>query len=302
MTAPQQDAPPALLPRQYQHMLRGPRAAWWRPPLTIVLALTLLTALVGLGVLASHMLGVGDQVGAAMTTMELDAPAFALMNLLLTALIPCCMLATRMVHGTPAGVMSSVTGAFRWRWFLRCCGILAPLYVLYIALDLVLDPPATGRPAQWGLLLLVVALSTPAQAAGEEYLFRGLILQNIGACFRNARLGLVVATLFSVVVFVAAHGSADLWIVIDLGFGAAACCFLAWRTGGLEAPVALHAINNTVGMTGSLLFGGWGEGFVDETTQGSPLDALLSVIVCSCAVVLMLRMAKRNGIAQVSAS
>jgi membrane protease YdiL (CAAX protease family) len=233
--------------------------------------------------------------------MELDATAFALMNLLLAALIPCCFLATRIVHGPGAGVMSSVTGAFRWRWFLRCCWILAPLYVLYISLDLVLDPPATGRPAQWALLLLVVVLSTPAQAAGEEFLFRGLILQNIGVCFRNPRFGLVVASLVSVVMFTAAHGSADPWIVIDLGFGAAACCFLAWRTGGLEAPIALHAINNTMGMTGSLLFGGWGEGFVDETSQGKPLDALLSVVVCSGAVALMLRWAGRDGIARVGA-
>jgi membrane protease YdiL (CAAX protease family) len=279
-------------------MLRGPRHAWWRPPLTMLVALLLLTVLIGLGVLVSYLLGVGEQVGAAMRSDQLDVTSFALLNLLLASLIPICILATRIVHRPGPGVMSSVAGAFRWGWFLRCCWVLAPLFVLYIALDLVLDPAADARPAQWGLLLLLVAVSTPAQAAGEEYLFRGLILQNIGVCFQNARFGLVIATLFSVVIFVAAHGSADLWICIDLGFGAAACCFLAWRTGGLEAPIALHAINNTFGMTGSLLFGGWAEGFVSETSQGKPLEALLSVVVATVAVVLMLRLARRQGIAQ----
>jgi membrane protease YdiL (CAAX protease family) len=301
MPPPQDGVTPLLLPREYQHMLRGPRHAWWRPPLTMLVALLLLAVLIGLGVLLSFLFGVGEQVGAAMSADALDVPGFLLLNLLLASLIPICILATRIVHRPGPGVMSSVAGGFRWGWFLRCCWVLAPLFVLYIALDLLLDPPTDGRPAQWGLLLLVVAASTPAQAAGEEYLFRGLILQNIGVCFQNARFALIVATLFSVVIFVAAHGSADLWIAIDLGFGAAACCFLAWRTGGLEAPIALHAINNTFGMTGSLLFGGWNEGFVSETSQGNPLEALLSVIVCSISVVLMLRLARRDGIAQRSA-
>ena len=169
----------------------------------------------------------------------------------------------------------------------------------YVALDLVLHPPAEPRPAQWALLLLLVALSTPAQAAGEEYLFRGLILQNVGGYFRNARAGLVFASVLSVVVFTAAHGSADPWIVVDLAFGAAACCYLAWRTGGLEAPVALHAINNVFGMTGSILFGGWNEGFVDEYSQGRPQEALLSLVVCSASVLLIRWLADRHGIARV---
>jgi membrane protease YdiL (CAAX protease family) len=267
----------------------------------MVVAVLLLAALVGLGTLLSYLLGVEEQVEAAMLSEVMDVTGLALLNLLLASLIPGCILATRIVHRPGPGVVSSVAGGFRWGWFLRCCGVMAPLFVLYIATDLLLDPPKDGRPAESGLLLLVVAASTPAQAAGEEYLFRGLILQNIGACFQNARFALIVATSFSVVTFVASHCSADPWIAIDLGFFAAACCFLAWRTGGLEAPIALHAIGNTFGMTGSLLFGGWNRVFVSETSQGKPLDALLSVIVGSISVVLMLRLARRQGIAHTSA-
>lgn len=301
MQHPQDATPPTLpstSPREYQHLLRGPRFALWRAALAPVLSVALLFALVALVALVAYMLGVYRQVDEVMSATDMSPSSFAFTNLLLAALIPCCMLATRWVHRVHGGAMSSVTGAFRWRWFGRCCAVLAPLYLIYIALDLFLDPPASPRPGEWLLLLVLVAVGTPWQAAGEEYLFRGLILQNVGACFANARFGLIVASLFSVLVFGAAHGSADVWIFIDLAVGAAACCYLAWRTGGLEAPIALHALNNVLGMGGSIIFGGWGEGFVDETSKGQPLDPLLTLVVCVIAVWLVQRLADRHGVAR----
>ena len=54
---------------------------------------------------------------------------------------------------------------------------------------------------------------------------------------------LVTATLFAL-----AHGAQDPWLFADrLLFGVVAS-WLAWRTGGLEAPIALHAANNLVSL------------------------------------------------------
>ena len=48
-------------------------------------------------------------------------------------------------------------------------------------------------------------------------------------------VALVVTTVMSTVAFAPAHGSLDPWILIELGTLAVFGCYLAWRTGGLEA-------------------------------------------------------------------
>jgi membrane protease YdiL (CAAX protease family) len=113
----------------------------------------------------------------------------------------------------------------------------------------------------------------------------------VGAWFGNARVALVAGTTVSTVVFVAAHGSADPWIMLDLAITAVVCCLLAARTGGLEAPIAMHALNNVVGMAGAVFFGGWAEGFVDEHARGTPLDPLMTLVVSVVAYRLLVRCA-----------
>jgi membrane protease YdiL (CAAX protease family) len=171
--------------------------------------------------------------------------------------------------------------------------------VVYLALDLLLDWPQTGPPAQQGWLLLVILTLTPLQAAGEEYVARGLLAQNIGAWFSSSRLALLATALFSTALFTAAHGSADMWIVLDLAVGSFASSILVWKTGGLEAAIVLHAANNVMGMTTSVIFGGWGEGFIDTESKGEPLDVLLTLLVTGTVVVLVLRQARRCGLQHV---
>jgi hypothetical protein len=146
------------------------------------------------------------------------------------------------------------------------------------------------------LLLLMVLISTPVQAAGEEYLFRGLLMQNVGAWFRHPTVALVMTTALSTGLFAAAHGSSDVWVLLDLAVFALANCILIWRTGGIEAAVVLHAANNMVGMIGTIFLGGWAEGFVDDNSVGKPEDLLLTILVTSVTVPLVLRAAKRNGV------
>lgn len=285
-------------PREYQQLLRGPRFAWWRPlvVLLLVLALLLVVAiLVGAGLAVAGR----DLRHLSSASGEMTVAVFALTNLLLAALIPIALLSTRIAHGADAAYLSSVAGGLRWQWIWRCLRITVPLFVVCAGLALLIEWPQAPRPAQWELLLLLVLVGTPLQAAGEEYIFRGLVMQNIGACFRRPRTAMWMATAVSTVLFALVHGSTDPWILLDLGIGAVACCILVWRTGGLEAAIVLHAVNNMVGMSASLVFGGWDEDFVRETSKGNPLDPALTLLVASIVVALILRQARRQGLQHV---
>jgi len=285
--------------RDYPHMMRGPRFAWWRPllamPLALLFALVLMLGVFGI----LWLVGQGQILRQALTGNDMDPLGFASTNLLIAAFIPGTMLATRILYGVKPGFLSSVTGSFRWVWMLRCAAITVPLYVLTFALDLLINGPQGLIPAQQGLLVLMVLIGTPLQAAGEEYLFRGLLMQNVGAWFRHPTVALVVTTALSTTLFAAAHGSTDVWIVLDLGVTAMAACILIWRTGGIEAAVVLHAANNVVGMVGTIFVGGWAEGFVDEKSVGKPEDLLLTLLVTGITVPLLLKAAARGGIQRV---
>lgn len=295
---------PEVLPgREYQHLLRRPRWFWWRAGLALSLSVVLW--LIGMFVLVLAAAAVSVSTGQgldllAMTSIDdLSPGSFLVMNLAIALLIPAALLATRMAHGPGAGRISSVVGHLRWGWMLQCMSLLAPLYLLVVGLDLWLDPPDDGRHEDWLPLLLIILLTTPFQAAGEEYFARGLILQNVGGLFADPRRGVLIASTISVLLFAAAHGSADPWIFLDLAIFGGACALLAVRTGGLEAPIALHAINNMVGMILTLLFGGWAEGFVDENAVGHPVDPATALLICGLACWLLLRMADRQGVLRV---
>jgi membrane protease YdiL (CAAX protease family) len=102
----------------------------------------------------------------------------------------------------------------------------------------------------------VVAL-VPFQAAAEEYVFRGWLLQGIAACTLETRTGRVgrafsavfrtpwPAILISAAVFTSGHGYTGLAILDIFVFGTLAG-WLAVKTGGLEATIAMHTVNNLV--------------------------------------------------------
>ena len=99
---------------------------------------------------------------------------------------------------------------------------------------------------------LVVLLTTPLQAAGEEYLFRGYLLQAFGSLFRSTVGGDRACT---AVLFAFAHGAQNFPLFFDrFAFGLIAG-WLVTRTGGLEAGIALHILNNFLAFGLALSFG-----------------------------------------------
>ena len=201
---------------------------------------------------------------------DLSPTAFVVVNLSLIALIPVSALSIWIVHQIRPRYLSSVAGGIRWRWLARSTLVVLPLWLTYLALGLLLAPAESARPEQWLSLLIIVLIMTPFQAAGEEYFFRGWLMQNVGAYFARPMLGLVVSVTVSSVVFAAAHGSPDPWVLGSIGCFAVAAGVAAYRTGGLEAGIAMHAVNNMLAFGAVLLFGGWEEAFVGADIAGHP--------------------------------
>jgi uncharacterized protein len=291
-------------PRPYQQMLRGPRYRWWKPLLCLVLVLPLALLMMGLAIvpvlIAGLVSGAPDLVeytiDATTDIANMGPVGFLYLNLTLIVLIPASGLSIWIVHGIRPGFLSSVAGRIRWRWLLRCIAVIAPLWAVYTFLGVIVDPFTSPRPDHWVALLVIVVLMTPLQAAGEEYFFRGWIMQNVGAWFARPMVGLVASLIVSAVAFSTAHLSPDPWILGTIACLSVASGLAAWRTGGLEAGIAMHAINNVLTFLVVVLFGGWSQAFVRTDTTGTPAMLVLAVLVNGSALALILWQAKRAGL------
>lgn len=158
--------------------------------------------------------------------------------------LPAALLAQRWCAPDGARLLSSVTGRLRWNLLARCSGwaLLLAMPVIAIAVwqgksDFAFDSRAL-------LLIGIVLALVPFQAAAEEYAFRGLPMQLLGAWARPAAVAILVPIPF----FVAGH-MYGLLGSIDVGLFALLAGWLTWRTGGLEAAIGLHVVNNIVIMT-----------------------------------------------------
>jgi membrane protease YdiL (CAAX protease family) len=161
----------------------------------------------------------------------------------------------------PAGTISSVRGRLRKRWLTQCVLVALPLVAAGIGTMMLIpvDGDTTGTSADvWigldrylpALAMLIVLV--PLQAAAEEYAFRGWLLQAVGGFFRSPW----IAILPQAVLFAAAHGWGTPEGFTDLVVFGILAGWLTVRTGGLEAAIALHAVNNLMSFALSAAFVG----------------------------------------------
>jgi membrane protease YdiL (CAAX protease family) len=135
---------------------------------------------------------------------------------------------------------------------------------------------------------------TPLQAAAEEFGFRGLVQQAIGGWVKPVW----IAMLGSTILFAAAHTQYFGWATLDVAVFGGVAAFLTWRTGGLEAGIALHAVNNTLAFlfqaTGAL--GSTQAVDTEHPTAGDPLSVLVTVITMGIYVGIVELMLRRRGL------
>jgi membrane protease YdiL (CAAX protease family) len=284
----------------YHRLARTP--GWWRP-----VAGTAFIVVCGAGLALVVFLSVAAAAALAGRPADADGvPSFgaraelALAFLVIAVLLPPTLLAARWIQRRPAGTLSSVAGRLRGRWLLTCLPVALGAVVVFLGAGTALaaatgvDTGMDGALAGWGPFaasMLVLLVVVPPQAAAEEYLTRGWLLQGAGAWFRRPWVPIAVQA----VVFAALHGWGTPWGFADLlAFGVIAG-WLTVRTGGLEAAIALHLMNNLVGGALAAAYNDLG---VDETAADMPwqLAAVdLPVLLAYAAVILWL--ARRRGIA-----
>lgn len=278
-------------PRQYHEFLRAPAMAWWRPIAALAMGAVLwfVSTLVITGVAMAYDLSVGNTTLDNYTSMAAfkATPAFFLANnLALASSIPIAALTQWACFGQRPRWMSSVVGGFRWSWFGECLVWVLPPFVLSAVIDVVLNgPPPIQITASTGFMIAAILLTTPLQAAGEEYLLRGLGQRAIAAWLPRT-VGLVVSTAITALIFMLLHGAGDPWLNAFYLIFAVTASVLAWRTGGLEAAIAMHVVNNLVSMT-FLPFTDISQMFNREDGSGSPwLLAQMAIMLGAAALVL----------------
>jgi membrane protease YdiL (CAAX protease family) len=240
----------AVTPVAYHQLARTWAGRWrLRPVWAVLLGVVFYGVELALAVVAAVVLAaLGVPIPTALVegdlTNWLDPAVFAIGYLMIAAMLPAIWLAFAVVGRRP-GLLSSVSGGLRWRWLARAGLAALAIWAVTVSVGIVADL-AMGRPIgagvpQLGLWLLLVVLITPLQAAAEEYVFRGALAQLVGTWLRHPAW----AILLPVPLFVVGH--AYNWVgLIDVALFAVAAGWLTWRTGGLEAAIVMHAVNNTV--------------------------------------------------------
>jgi membrane protease YdiL (CAAX protease family) len=256
--------PEALPPdgAPYPQILRGPSYLWWRSLLGVVCGLSLyllMTAVVTQVVLGVSWGAVG--AGEAYADFARRALAFEIpagmiaANLGIATLIPICWVLMAIVHQVRPRWLSSVQPRLRWRYLLICAGVALVVLNAVTLIPLALgSTEVTVRPQTgfWSFLVVIV-LTSPLQAAAEEIFFRGYLMQALGSLVVHPAFGVVVSAL----IFALMHGVQNPALFLNrLGFGLLAG-LLVWRTGGLEAGIGAHVVNNIcayviAGLTGSI--------------------------------------------------
>ncbi len=250
------------------------RSAWpgaWRAPLGIFLLVVAGLVVVPFVVLSPFALYFGlsgqDVSTAVKRLIDLEHPTpagLAYLNLVLAGMIPTTWLLVRFLHGLRPRWLASTRPRLRWGYLGACVGVALLALLATVLVGLLL--PQQARAGEVGTTLnhftsttrdfvLVILVLTPLQAAGEEYAFRGYLLQAFGGLFSNRRVAVPVSILGSSVLFALAHGGQDPPIFFDrFAFGAVAGTLVV-LTGGLEAGIAMHVLNNFLAFGLALAFG-----------------------------------------------
>jgi membrane protease YdiL (CAAX protease family) len=241
-------APPYDTPQPYVLLMRARDWTWWRP----LLGLLLFTVVYGVAGVVLVVVALVTGVVPDLAMLDLtDVAVLLLTNLSLIVAIPIVWLCWLVPHGLGIGWSSSVLGRLRWRLFLPWTWRALASLGVAVAASLLIAVAATGSDvtgpvSSFPWMLLVVLTTTPLQAAAEEYVFRGYLTQTIAGWIGRPRAGAIVAGVVTAALFSAAHGPTDFQTFLYRFAIGLALSAVVWLTGGLEAAIALHAVNNVV--------------------------------------------------------
>jgi membrane protease YdiL (CAAX protease family) len=273
---PAPQAPPAL---EYHLLQLAGRPGAWRPIVGVVLLVAWMMAFASVVMIVPFLLyaaASGQDMSAywdrLIDTDNITPLSLAYLNVVLGSSIAAVFGVAWLLHRMRPGEVTSVQPRMRWRFFAVCLGLALLALIAAIVVG-ALTPQQTADGAEISGKLnpwtsttrdfaLVILCLTPFQAAGEEYVFRGYLTQAVGGLFHSRALAVVVpAALFALAHAQSLKVSTHVFlgqpypVMVDrLAFGLVAGV-LVILTGGLEAGIAMHVLNNFVAFGLALAFG-----------------------------------------------
>lgn len=252
-------------PRTYPLMLRTWTWSWWKPVVGLALLLVgvlVVAPLVLLPVLAVAVLIEGngpfmDSFTDALSLTSVTPSSMLYLNLSLASAILVTWAIMRWVHQLRPRWLTSVRPGLRWKFFFACFGLAVVALVAQVVVGALLpqDPNDVGgglnhvTPTMVALGV-VILVTTPLQAMGEEYAFRGYAMQAFGSLTKRPWIAIVLTS----VLFALAHGVQNVPLFLDRFVFGLMAGFVVWRIGGLEAGIAMHIWNNIVAFGFALAF------------------------------------------------
>lgn len=302
--------PPSPYPQHpvaYPQFWRSAGVAVWRPVVVLLLGAVAFFGIATVVTIVALVVEAPTHPGGLeglLTDLTLGrvTPGIVLANSIAIALVlPACFAIAALVRQRP-GYLSSVTGRFRWGFFWRAIGVAGAFMAIYVGASILIEGVAAQElqvhPYTWWLLIGLM-LVTPFQAAGEEYLVRGLLFRVIGSWCSAPLAALIVGGLLNSLVFMLMHGAGDMWLnLIYFGLGLM-LSYLTWRTGGLEAAAAIHIANNMFGMA-ILAFQDVGGAFDRGAGAGGPA-VLWQLLTLGAAVAVIELIARRRRLVRLGA-
>ena len=285
-------------------MLRTWNYAWWKPLLGILLVTVGMLIVAPLVLLPVLAIGVSAEGGPFWETferaasMEAVGPASLLyLNLVLGSTILVTWFVMRVLHRMRPRWLTSVVPKMRWTFFFICVGFSVVALIAQVVVSLLLPGSQEGDMGALNdftrtsiILAVIVLLTTPFQAAGEEYVFRGYLMQALGSLFNNKWVALLsTATLFAM-----AHGVQNFPLFFDRFMFGLIAGWLVLRTGGLEAAIAMHILNNFLAFGFALSFGDLTDSLTVSEVGWS--NIILTVTQAGTYAVLVLFAAKRMNL------
>jgi uncharacterized protein len=271
------------------------RMSWWKP-LVLVLALPLV--LVVLQVLAFQLVGViegsDDPLSPELTPLKTLA-----VNLATAATGLVAVLLLMWMTRVPWRALFSHRRAFDRRRLAHYAIGAALLVGAGAGITALVAPESTSWTtfAVSGTtiaFLTVTLLTTPLQSAGEELIYRSVLLPAAASWVRPVRPALAVGLVVSALGFTAVHGSTDPWLAGYFTVVAVSTGLTAILSGGIEAPIAFHVANNVLfGVINNVLSGG-GTITIDRATDTGDASLLILVAVNVGMLVLVATYERRR--------
>ena len=278
------------------------RAWWWGLIALAVYAVCFFVSQLVAGIVMVDIMpaSAGDDVYADATPS-----IFLVNNIAIIVEIPICILISWLFFRQGFGWLVSVVGRFRWRWFGTVLGIFAIGYVMETIAEILLY-----GPEDYGLndiqiqpytafMIIAIVLTTPFQCAGEEFQSRSLLPRLITAIVPFRWVGLALSAVITSGLFMYMHSAADPWLNLNYFCVGMMMWWLAYRTGGIEASIAYHIVNN--------MFAEWMLPFTDmsglfDRSEGTGSWIILVFLAVELVLVLIVDMVARNrGIVRMSA-